>query len=541
MKNLILKTIVIALLWCNVNGQTKNVSIKYGDKDLKTQIGNILTVDGNTNTGYFIVGRSEDGLIIEKYDTNLRQVDTIFWSNSNKATNSKPVDVKVIFLKDKILLFRSLFNKENKTHELYCQVIDKSDFKRSGNEKAVASYQNAKSESGYGFNTLVSPDLTKLAVFTTKIAKDDEAGIVSTTVYNSELNLLWEKKTPTLDHFYEYGGGFLDNQGNVFLRMVTYNEGWTHIKDKKPNSYYKLYCFTDNGNNAQNYKIEEKDKFFRGMRFKPNGKGEVICVGVYFNDYLYKYVSGIFSCKIDLNKNKLSPITFNSFSNEFIMEGLGKRATGDMKKLEDNQKGIGSLVIKQLHIFPDGSSVVISQVESSSIDNSQVDEVFFGWQGGVRREIVLMSLDATGKEIWKAKILKDQGASDDQRWLSYMSVNLYDSLILLYNDHRDNLDLKPGDEIISYSSGAPSNKIAFGATKKSSKVVCKLVITPNGVVSKEEAFPAEPDLGEIRINRSKQFDPNHLFLLTDKSIAIVTYNNVTKKIDLVNGYGEKKE
>ena len=99
------------------------------------------------------------------------------------------------------------------------------------------------------------------------------------------MNQLWEKKIelPYQDKLFGIQDFKIDNEGNVHLLGILYDEVVKYKRQGKPNYEYQILSYYNEGKEFKKYPVQVDGKFLTDMKIAVGTNDNIICAGFYSN------------------------------------------------------------------------------------------------------------------------------------------------------------------------------------------------------------------------------------------------------------------
>jgi hypothetical protein len=245
----------------------------------------------------------------------------------------------VLMMQDEIYFFSSLQDKKNKKHILYVQTVNKSTLKLNASPRKIIelSYQGESNNRPVIFHQHLSPDNSKLIIDYELLDKTGEILRSGFTVFDHECKMLWEQETIStgLTDAFVYSHFLVDNAGNVFFSGNTYNKK----NDKKSDNVKKgkayVILMLEKERNPVPIPIDlPQSKYPLDIKIGLNTNSELVCAGT-FSQMDMNNALGIFSAKIDIERQEAQEVFVTEFDMNYLTKGLDE---SDIKSLKNKLK-----------------------------------------------------------------------------------------------------------------------------------------------------------------------------------------------------------
>jgi hypothetical protein len=468
---------------------SKKVDVKWGTliDGKKTTLDDVLGAD--QNNVYTLVAERKglyyapNKYFVEKYDNDMK-----FVKSEELILKYGKEDMRFAFSimskNSDIYIFSNYQNTKTKVIYLFSQTLDKSTLKPNNDLKKVAEidYKDFSKYNPGDFALTYSADSSKIMIyFNTPYDKNnnEKFGFV---VFDQNLNELWAsiKTLPISDKLFKVESYDIDNNGNVYVLGLVFNDVPKEKVKGEPNYNYMLYKYDFNSENVIEYPISVEGKFLTDLNFTINKENDIICAGFYSKDKTYN-ISGAFYMKIDdISKNVLVS-DFLEFDLSMLTQNLSEKKEAKVEKLDEKGKKInllkydlGELVIRDnggITLVGENYYVIVTTSYNAQTKRTTTTYHYY------YNQILVVDISAEGKIQWVKQIPKNQHTINDSGFFSsYGLIDRGDNLYFLYNDNPKNLTFKPGDVIYSYK-------------KRDDETLTMLVeVDKDGNVTREAAF-----------------------------------------------------
>lgn len=272
--------------------------------------------------------------------------------------------------KDFVYLLFSVWDKANKTEQLYVRAINLTSgkFENEG-ERVIAVEGKVTGGDGNKFKLATSFDNSKLLIYfrkkpesrNDKINKD----VIGLHVFSTDLKELWGKDvempyTEAQMNNIDYTVG---SNGDVFILTEVMKEGETrrYDRDDNPNFDYQLVSVSESGVDVNASDVDVKGKYVTQVNFF-EGKDDALLIAGFYGNKRGIQVDGIFYCTINKDGNQAD---FKSFEipTELIKQYMSQRSQDKMDKKEEKGKDLGltNMRLREIFIEDDGSILFASE------------------------------------------------------------------------------------------------------------------------------------------------------------------------------------
>lgn len=395
----------------------------------------------------------------------------------------------VIFTKDNVITFTSLFDKKAGIKQLYASTYDQAGFGQLKHFEKIASISAEKAKNSGNFNIYHSPDRSKIAVsLSAPIDKDKEAKEgFEIRVYNADMEQLWSQQIvlPYEDDLFGYESLRIDNDGSLVILGTKYaekREGKALRREGKPSYEYHLLTFKQNDPVPEDHAIVVADKFLQDLQLGVGKEGDIICAGFFGNKGSFS-TRGTFFLRLDRNTKAIVHESYKEFSDNFITEYMTEKEAKKATKKADKKKEDLELYSFDMHDLiqrEDGGVVLVAEqfrtytiCTTDSKGNTSCTTHF------IYNDVIVVNVDPDGNIEWASKVPKRQHTTNSQLYSGCAVEVKGDKIYVLFNDSGENLFLKPGDRFKQ-----------FELTGKDALVVLATV-NSDGTTEREALFSPE--------------------------------------------------
>ncbi|MEP7375809.1 MAG: hypothetical protein ABI675_20600 [Chitinophagaceae bacterium] len=290
-----------------------------------------------------------------------------------------------------------------------------------------------------------SPDSSKVALFVEGFAKKKENKQFYAAVFDTNLKRIWGRyiELPFGGYEVTIEDQDITNEGKLFVAVKNYQKQVNpyFIKNfenqKVPPYDYKIFVYSNQGAPRQ-IGINLPSHLVAGTRLVFEKNGSTTIAGLYKKNPNGN-VAGAFYTNFDsviteVNENKL--LVFPQEILELVdKDGMGKSKGSD--------PGIYDyLRLRQIIPRNNGSVDLVSEVQTETVTTqSDRNQFFYGKE--YRRygygDIIILNMDKERRTRF-TRVPKGQEGYQSEWGLGYFPFVYADKLILLYNDHVDNID-----------------------------------------------------------------------------------------------------
>lgn len=447
-------SLLVGILYGNLMAQTDQVKIAWTNEMEKSRYLNFSNVLGKDKEGFYIVNENtlssisagKQTAIIEKYDNQMRQIfskDLIVKYHDNEAAYYSARKLGNTFY-----LFTTFWDNKEKIQYFLSNVISPSG-EISGEPKNIFEIP----EQGRGAPTIsmgVSFDSTKIMLYTDLRDKKDEPESYYFKAMDQNLNLIWEN-TITLPYDskkFEIQRYIIDNNANLHILGKVKRDRKEREKGE-PGFYYTLFSYFYASKEMKEFTPDLGDSYASGIGIKPDKDGNIIATGFY-SEKSENALRGVFYMEINPAGKSVLVQKVKDFDQDFLSLFYSEKKAAKGEELY-------SYSIDHIEIDKDGNTVIVAEqyyVQTYTSTNSSgytTTRYVYNYN-----HILVVKFSPQGEVLWWAKVPKRQRGGD-QTYFSYMYAMKDNTIYILYNEHKKNLEnMDPKD---MYTLGNPKDAI----------------------------------------------------------------------------------
>lgn len=426
-------------------------------QDIK--LGPVLKEPRNT-TILNIVGHHPDRTVVLKGKPKLRGYSSIELQQLDgsfameKLIPLKPMhgnsklDVEFCFESNGgIYFFGSIVDNAVNTKSLYMLKVNSKTLLPEGTAQMICQLHFDRGARLSTFSYDFSRDSSKVLIYGNPILKKREMEEYSLVVLDQDMEQLWAKTItlPYPEAKFEVEDFAVDNDGNVFVLGVKYAERGESKRRGKPNYEYKILSYRDDGDDVDEYSASIGDYFITDMQIDVSPKKDIVCAGFYSEKGTFS-IKGSYYVRIDRKSKAIVRQSTKEFDIDFItmnfteaQERRAKRREAKGKNVELYEYDLDEIVLRA-----DGGAVLVAEqyyvvVICRTDPKTGVTTCTYYYH---YNDIIVVSVDPSGKIEWATKIPKRQSSvNDNGYWSSYAMMIVEDKLHFIFNDTRKNLDI----------------------------------------------------------------------------------------------------
>lgn len=360
--------VIFSITFMDLAAQKLEPQVKWGQEFKAPKRSSLSDIVGFDHTGiYAIKERYGFGSIrytLEHYDKNFVPNRTFDLDIEEDGRDCK-VEL-ILQLHSKLYLFTSLPNSSTKKNVLSVQEINKKSLQPEKGKQKVAEIDftgESRSNSGT-YKIKVSRDSSKVLVFYNLPYNKNEPEAFGFTVLNDALQPIWSKETrlPYEDELFDLESFRVDNDGDVYLLGLIYNEKRKSKRRGAPNYKYQVFAYRDKGNTLKEYPISLADRFLTDMQIEVLNNKNLICAGFYSEKGTYS-IRGTYFLTVDVKSKEITTKSFKEFDIDFITQNMtvGEAARAKRKEERGDENELYEYDLDKLLVGKDGSAVLLGE------------------------------------------------------------------------------------------------------------------------------------------------------------------------------------
>lgn len=388
--------------------------------------------------------------------------------------NNKTRDFEdVIMMKGNMYFLTSFNNQAKKKNYLFAQDVSLKSLKASTKLKKIGEIDSKNKYNEGSFRSHISKDTSKILIYAHLPRKKKQPERFSLQVFDHELNPLWAKEValPFNDDNFSIEEYQVDNDGNVYMLGVAYEDKSRFRRSGKPTYQYILLAYRENGEKVEEYKVDLGDKFITDLTYRVARNGDLVFSGFYSEVGTYS-VKGTYFFRLNPVTREITNKNSKKFDFDFLTEYMSdnKRAKAKNAERKGDKKRTAELYqysLDKLILRSDGGAVLIAEqyfVEERFDNNYNSPYGGFGsgrYGFGRSRfnnpygfnnyrdnvyyynynDIIVVNIKPNGEIEWTARIPKQQETSNDGGYFSsYAMSTVRDKFYFVFNDNAKNYD-----------------------------------------------------------------------------------------------------
>lgn len=531
MLNSILPFVIFMLIGSYLHGQQPaSPTIKWGEELRKSKLEESQLVHASPSSHFVfstqykksniptIPGHPElltmlgvpNKYMIERYDSNLSLVNSLEFPISYQR-QIRNVE-KVLYMKGRLLVFTSFYNKKTKKYHLFMESIQPQTLRLNNDIKMIAEFSGKRTARGTSFSITHSDDTTKILVSYQSSTTPKASARFGLKVIDEDLEVQFQREAvlPYPAQLFYAKQLKVGNMGKVYIKGFLLERKAVSMKNifaaEVPFQY--IILTVDETGPIQPYKISIGADQVRDLSFQVSPNGDLICAGLY-SEGKTTTLKGSFFAKISAETGQMSKVSQHDFPKELLGEVV------DVKK-RPSKSGLPNYQLRSLINRPDGGAVLLveqyTEIMSSGPSGVGMPSASPSphlTQGTSRidfqfEDILVINIDPDGNIKLSAVVNKFQSTSTSPEVASFFPAVADDQIFLIYNDHKDNLQETAGDRIKNFTMG-------------SNAATTLVIVNSNGNISKMELEKGNSRDVYIQPGSCIQFGEDELIIYAEKN------------------------
>lgn len=420
-------------------------------------------------------GEGVSKIYLEKYNKQMKLLKS---EAIDLKIRGKELELEEVSVVGGDLFVLSSFNNEAKRKNyLFAQKVNYKTLKLSKDFKKIGEIDTKNKYKEGSFDIHISKDSSKVLVYKQRPYQKKEQEVFTLAVFDNQFNELWTKKVrlPYPDKQFSVEEYQVDNQGNVYLLGMLFENGTKTKKNGKPNFRYEILAYRNQGEDVEEYPIELDDLFISDLAFRIANDGTLVCSGFY-SEQGTSSVAGTYFLRINPKTHETFNKNTKKFDFDFLTQNVSDRKKAKYMKAEKegNTKKKAELYkydLDELILRNDGGAVLIAEQYYVDEIRDVFDDRFInpgfannglGFGGGRTidyyynyNEIIVVNIRPNGDIQWTARIPKYQNTVNDGGYFSSYAMSIVrDKIYFVFNDNPKNFD--PTDDRLHDFNGQKS-------------------------------------------------------------------------------------
>lgn len=403
---------------------------------------------------------------LEQYDNNLKlrrsqKIKLAYNGKERKFEN-------VVMLNGELYLLTSFHNQAKKKNYLFYQKLSRS-FVPSRKIVKIGEIDARNKLHEGSFDLIHSRDSSKVMIYNQLPYKKNQPERFAFRVFDDQFQELWHKDItlPYDDNKFSVEEYRIDNQGNVYLLGVIYQDRARVRRRGKPTYQYTILAYTRNGEDFQEYKIDLKDKFITDLTFRIANNGDLVCSGFYSERGTFS-IKGTYFFRLNNETKQVYSKNLKAFDFDFLTENMSdnKREKAKKAEREGNKNRAPELYqfsLDNLVLRSDGGALLVAEqyfVFQRNFDNFNPAWGFNSWRfnnwgyNDFRNDfffnyndIIVVNIRPNGEIEWATRIPKRQETMNDGGYFSSYAMSIVrDRIYFIFNDNSRNFEFDPNEK-----------------------------------------------------------------------------------------------
>ena len=383
---------------------------------------------------YFIIGATtRESATLIKLDKGFAEE---YRNDYNKELKGKEFE-DFFFIKDKLYILASKYNKKEQTVQLYANEINKKDGGLTGEWKEVTSWQKDEKKDELNYSFSYNSDSTKMIAVSTDEGKEKSKFEVKQ--FDAKMNAVGAPVSITNEYdpkTFQLEDVIYTTAGNVLLvgRIYEFEEG---KKKKTKNLLFKNYVvrlYGSTGNLIKEINTEIDAKWLVSTKVSQIPNKDIVLAAFYSDTKKGKEINGMLVQRIDaINGNVIS--TNQKVLNTSLISDVDETQdnTDDgnaeskqerkererLEKIKDDEDGFSKYLRFRNFIYTDDNGIVIlaEKYHHYTYSTTSYSPGSFGGMGTSRTtyydvyecgDMMMSKMDAAGKIAWLHVLPKNQ-------------------------------------------------------------------------------------------------------------------------------------
>jgi hypothetical protein len=399
---------------------------------------------------------------------------------------------------DKLWMYSSFTNNKTDKKMLFAQEVNKKTLRPSSQTYKLMEIGGKETKlSSSDFTMRLSADSSHIAVLANYVlrrSKKDSDKKIELQVYDSEMNLKWDRKVvlPWSDYLFDVERIRVNNKGEVYVMGIRYKGIRKSKRKGDPNYEYRILKYSDGDSSPEEYEIDLDDKFITDCTLALLPNGNLITSGFYSSRGSFS-IDGTFFVTINGKSKLIENRATKEFSLDFITMNMTDRQAKKAEKKQSKGKDqeLYEYDLDNIIIREDGGALLVGEQYYMYVTQTTTTSANGGTQTTttyhyVYNDIIVVNLSPEGIIEWATKIPKRQHTTNDGGFYSsYVLSVVGDKMYFVFNDNPKNLlerdegkykNFKPGREsmvvLVELNGAGESNKAALFSSKEAD-VICR--------------------------------------------------------------------
>jgi len=457
---------LIAPILLSAQEQDKRFQVKWGKETTEPSNTMLSKIVSWNKAGFYAVRlkannqSSEEGpskVFLERYDPSMNLVKSRELDLKYKKKKRQFEDL--LMIGGNLYFLTSFNNMGKRINYLFAQKVNLNNLQVDRDLQLISQIPTRNKYRDGAFKSHISRDSNKVLIYSELPYKKNEPERFALNIFDNQLQELWDKDIalPYDDNQFVVEDYQIDNQGNVYLLGVLYQDAALSRRKGLPNYKYIILAYNQLGEKATKYKIDLNEKFITDLTFRIADNGELICSGFYSDVGTYS-TKGTYFFKIDPKDKRVYNTNAKELDFDFRTEYVSDRKKDRIKDQESkgNLKRSAELYsysLDHLILRNDGGALLIAE---QYYVEQRTEDRYFGYNSWNNRysieyfynynDIIVVNIKPDGEVEWAARIPKQQETRNDGGYFSSYAMSIVrDKIYFIYNDNARNFspDKKP--------------------------------------------------------------------------------------------------
>ena len=471
--------------------------IEWG-QELKEPAGTTVTKTISMGkAGFYAVRRkrsnaiSNDQFFIEHYSSNmnLKRAQKLDLKVKGKDRDFEDI----VMIGGELYLLSSFNNQAKKKNYLFLQQINKKGLRLAKDFRMIAETDARDRYKEGTFDLVVSGDSSKVLIYNQLPFNRNDPERFAFRIFDSQFNELWSRNIvlPYNDNQFSVEEYQIDNEGNVYLLGVIYEDRSNFRRQGRPTYRYVILAYTKDGEEVQEYKIDISDKFITDLTFRVANDGNLVCSGFYSEKGTYS-IKGTYFFRLDAQTKKIYNKNLKQFDFDFLTTYMseGRKERAKKAEYEGNERRAAELYnysLDKLILRSDGGALLIAEqffivermdnnrfvnygvgfVNDPFMRPTTTRDIYYNFN-----DIIVVNIRPNGEIEWTARIPKQQETVNDGGYYSsYSHSVVQDKIYFVFNDNARNFQQpKEGKRRRIYNYDGRNSVIALAELSKDGQV-----------------------------------------------------------------------
>lgn len=410
--------------------------------------------------------KTKPSIFVESYDKGQMKLKKSVELDL-KFKNKRRDFENVIMAGGQMYFLTSFNNQAKKKNYLFAQKVNLKTLKPSQKLIKLGEVATKNLYQEGGFRHHLSKDTSKVLIYSMLPKKKRQPERFSLQVFDNQLNTLWSKEVrlPFNDEKFAVEEYKVDNDGNVYMLGVIYQDKVRVRRGGKANYQYVILAYRNGGESVEEYKINLSKKFITDLTFRVAKNGDLIFSGFYSDKGTFS-VKGTYFFRLDPVTKEIYNKNLKAFDFDFLTEYLSDNQYNKAKKKA--QKGgtpeLYRYALDDLILRSDGGAVLVA--EQYYVQRRYNNDYYgnspygFGYGFGNRysrfndpynrfneeyeyyyNDIIVVNIQPNGEIEWTARIPKQQITRNDGGYYSSYAMSIVkDKFYFVFNDNFKNYE-----------------------------------------------------------------------------------------------------